>query len=84
MTIAMQIRDVPEEVRDRLAAQAKKQGQSLQSYLLALVITESEMLGKAQAFERTARFRTDLSALDPIGIIRHGRDEGAELDRVSP
>jgi hypothetical protein len=35
--VALQIRDVPEDVRDALAVQAKARGQSLQAYLLELV-----------------------------------------------
>ncbi|MEO3804322.1 hypothetical protein [Nonomuraea sp. B1E8] len=37
MSVALQIRDVPEPVRDALAARARAQGKSLQSYLLRLV-----------------------------------------------
>lgn len=35
--VALQIRDVPEDVRDILAREADERGQSLQAYLLALV-----------------------------------------------
>lgn len=35
--VALQIRGVPDEVRDALAEQARQNGQSLQAYLLALV-----------------------------------------------
>ena len=35
--VALQIRDVPDEVRDALVAQARQRGQSLQAYLLELV-----------------------------------------------
>nr|WP_156000074.1 hypothetical protein [Streptomonospora sp. PA3] len=37
----MQIRDVPEEVRDILADRAHRNGQSLQAYLHALVVREA-------------------------------------------
>ncbi|MDT0344559.1 FitA-like ribbon-helix-helix domain-containing protein [Streptomyces litchfieldiae] len=39
--VALQIRDVPEEVRDALAARARENGQSLQGFLLALVMREA-------------------------------------------
>jgi hypothetical protein len=39
--VALQIRDVPEDVRDTLAARARERGQSLQGFLLALVIREA-------------------------------------------
>jgi hypothetical protein len=42
--VALQIRDVPEEVRDVLVAQAKARGQSLQTYLLELVETQARRL----------------------------------------
>jgi hypothetical protein len=35
--VALQIRDVPDDVRDELVAQAQQRGQSLQAYLLDLV-----------------------------------------------
>jgi antitoxin FitA len=35
--VALQIRDVPDEVRDVLSREAEERGQSLQAYLLALV-----------------------------------------------
>jgi hypothetical protein len=39
--VALQIRDVPDEVRDRLAGAAERRGQSLQAYLLELVNAEA-------------------------------------------
>ena len=35
--VALQIRDVPDDVRDELMTQARRRGQSLQAYLLDLV-----------------------------------------------
>ncbi|GAA5064651.1 FitA-like ribbon-helix-helix domain-containing protein [Streptomyces similanensis] len=40
--VALQIRDVPDEVRAILADRAQQLGQSLQAYLLALVTSEAE------------------------------------------
>jgi hypothetical protein len=39
--VALQIRDVPEDVRDTLAARARENGQSLQGFLLSLVMREA-------------------------------------------
>lgn len=50
----MQIRDVPEEVRDALAAQAKARGQSLQSYLLELVEIQARRLRNTAVLDRFA------------------------------
>jgi len=41
MAVALQIRDVPEEIRDQLTAEARARGQSLQGYLLSLVTQEA-------------------------------------------
>ncbi|WP_163567435.1 hypothetical protein [Fodinicola feengrottensis] len=42
--VALQIRDVPIEVRDALAEQAQARGQSLQAFLLALVEREARRM----------------------------------------
>ncbi|MET8261790.1 hypothetical protein ACFYPG_29345 [Micromonospora sp. NPDC005553] len=52
--VAIQIRDVPEEVRDALAAQAKERGQSLQAYLLELVETQARRLRNTATLDRFA------------------------------
>jgi hypothetical protein len=83
MTVAMQIRDVPEDVRDLIAERAAEQGQSVQAYLLALVVHEAKVLRNGRAFERTAGRRVAIpSALNPEKIIREGRENGFEIDRV--
>jgi antitoxin FitA len=41
MSVALQIRDVPEDIRDALADLARQRGQSLQAFLLALVAREA-------------------------------------------
>jgi hypothetical protein len=58
MSVALQIRDVPESVRDVLAARARANGQSLQAFLLALVEAEAR---RSRNVELIARFedRTD-------------------------
>ncbi len=82
MSIALQIRDVPIEVRDAIAEQARRQGQSVQSYLLRLVEREARLLKNADLFDRTATLRVTLSpSADPVEIIREGRDRGFEVDR---
>ncbi|MDN5916282.1 MAG: hypothetical protein L0I76_14475 [Pseudonocardia sp.] len=39
--VAIQVRDVPEEIRDTLAAQAEAEGLSLQRYLLRLMAEQA-------------------------------------------
>ena len=81
MSVALQIRGVPEEVRDALADQAAKKGQSLQALLLALVTQQAKAASNADMFERTAKYRVDLSDWDLVALVREGRDGGFEIDR---
>ncbi|MER7460991.1 hypothetical protein [Micromonospora sp. NPDC126480] len=50
--VAIQIRDVPEDVRDALAAAAKARGQSLQAYLLELVQAQAKRLNNMSVLDR--------------------------------
>ncbi|MEV6128522.1 hypothetical protein AB0M05_17075 [Streptomyces violaceusniger] len=50
--VALQIRDVPDEVRDILAERARQLGQSLQGYLLDLVKGEAERAGNVALLQR--------------------------------
>ncbi|GAB3526513.1 FitA-like ribbon-helix-helix domain-containing protein [Arthrobacter monumenti] len=52
--VALQIRDVPDDVRQTLAERARARGQSLQAFLLSLV-------------EDEARRSTNLALLDRFG-----------------
>ncbi|MGH3489966.1 MAG: hypothetical protein ACRDP8_18915 [Actinopolymorphaceae bacterium] len=62
--VALQIRDVPEEVRDLLVEAAKARGQSLQGYLLALIEKEAGYLRNREIL-REAERRGDGSRLTP-------------------
>jgi len=57
--VALQIRDVPDDIRQTLADQAAARGQSLQSFLLTLVTDE-------------ARRSTNLALLKRFGDRRDG------------
>lgn len=52
--VALQIRDVPEDVRDALAVQARARGQSLQAYLLELVELQARRLRNRAVLDRFA------------------------------
>ncbi len=41
MTVAITIRDVPEDVRDALGEDARRQGQSLQAFLLGVLTRQA-------------------------------------------
>lgn len=70
--VALQIRDVPDEVRDSLAGLAAARGQSLQAFLLALVTDEARRSSNLALLDRFtdrrdgSRLSVDeiLSALD--------------------
>ena len=50
--VALQIRDVPDDVRDRLAELAQVRGQSMQALLLALVTEEARRSANVALLER--------------------------------
>jgi antitoxin FitA len=52
--VALQIRDVPPDVRDALAERAAANGQSLQTYLLALVEADARRGQNTQVLQRFA------------------------------
>ncbi|WP_222932832.1 FitA-like ribbon-helix-helix domain-containing protein [Nocardia yunnanensis] len=80
--MALQIRDVPDEVRDTLAEQAARRGQSLQAFLLGLVEREARLVHNEQMFAETADLRIEIpDDLSPETIIREGRERGFDLDR---
>jgi plasmid stability protein len=82
MTVALQIRDVPEEVRDALAQAAAARGQSMQSYLLDLVAEEARIAGVASIFADLAPHRVVIPAeLDAAAIVREARDGGSDIER---
>lgn len=84
MKKALQIRDVPHEVRDLLARRAAARNQSMQAYLLSLVEREARGLRNAESFDRTASHRVVIPPeLAPERLIREGREEGFEKDRHS-
>jgi plasmid stability protein len=66
--VAMTIRDVPERVRDELAARAAREGQSLQEYLRCLLVAVTEkptvgaVLSRARARVAATGVRVDPAA----------------------
>ena len=66
--VAVTIRDVPEQVRDELAARAAREGQSLQEYLRSLLVnvtakpTVGEVLARARARVAVTGVRLDPAA----------------------
>lgn len=71
------IRDVPEEVRDELAARARLSGRSLQEYLRAELVDLARRPDPdvliARARERTRRTSSHLSASQILALRDHDR-----------
>ncbi|MDR1186330.1 MAG: hypothetical protein LBK95_02555 [Bifidobacteriaceae bacterium] len=83
MTVALQIRNVPDDVRAVIARTAKERGQSLQAYLLQMVTDEARRAKNVELLHHFDGRRIDLSGEnDPVRIIREGRDGGFEIDRA--
>ncbi|WP_041259122.1 FitA-like ribbon-helix-helix domain-containing protein [Pseudofrankia inefficax] len=70
MVVALTIRNVPEEIRDELAARAARSGRSLQEYVLRQLI---DLASQPTAEDVIARARSRVQAtgtrLDPERII---------------
>ncbi len=66
--VALQIRDVPDDIRRTLAARAAARGQSLQSFLLALVTEEARRSTNLALLERFGG-RQDGSRLTSTQVI---------------
>ncbi len=64
--VALQIRDVPDDVRQKLSERARVQGQSLQGFLLSLVTAEAQRSANLALLERFAG-RNDGSQLTGAG-----------------
>ena len=82
--VAVQIRDVPEETRDQLAAEARRRGVSLQTYLrdtleeLARAQRRRAWMDEVEARAGAkVRSRRDAAARQSATeLIRRGREEG--------
>jgi plasmid stability protein len=77
MSVALQIKDVPEEVRDAIAARAAARGQSMQVYLRELLDREYRAERNRRLFDQLAPHRTlDLGVDRVVEYIRRGREDG--------
>jgi hypothetical protein len=76
MTIALQIKDVREEVRDAIAARAAARGQSMQVYLRELLEREFRAERNKRLFENLTPHRTlTLDVDEVVEYIRGGRED---------
>lgn len=69
MSVAITVRDVPNDVRDELAARAARAGQSLQEYLRAMLIDTvarprvDDVIARARARVRSTGVRVDAESI---------------------
>jgi len=77
--VALQIRDVPEDVRQALAERARARGQSLQAFLLSLVQDEARrstnlaLLGRFDGRDDGSRLPPS-QATEALDAVRAERD----------
>lgn len=69
MGVAITVRDVPDEVRDELAARAARSGRSLQEYVRGMLIDSvarppvDDVIARARARVTTTGVRVDANAI---------------------
>ncbi len=69
MTVAITIRDVPDEVHDELAARAARAGQSLQEYVRAMLVDATvrppvaDVIARARARVETTEVRVGAESI---------------------
>jgi plasmid stability protein len=69
MSVAITVRDVPDEVRDELASRAARAGKSLQEYLRGMLIdsaarpTVADVIARARARVTVTGARVDAEAI---------------------
>jgi antitoxin FitA len=88
MAVVLTIRDVPEEVRDLLAQQARERGQSLQAFLLAVLNRQADFCRNRQLLaeisqELDSGAGVDQDAPDAAELLAHARTERGLPDTAS-
>jgi len=78
MSVAITIRDVPDETRDKLAARAAEQGQSMQEYLRRQLIALATRSGNGEVLARIVAqnhaMPKRVSSEEIVRAIREDRD----------
>lgn len=78
---AIQIKDVPDEVRETLAAEAKRSGKSLQAYLLGLLEKEARFARNRAIVEQMPLPGATLSMEEIVAAVREARgDTGTDTE----
>lgn len=77
MSVAITVRDVPDSVRDELAARAARSGQSMQEYLRSVLIEKASRPSAADTIARARERVTATGSQVGAEVILSARD----LDR---
>ena len=75
MGVTITVHDVPEAVRDELAARAEREGLSLDDYLRARLV---ELASRTTAADAVAAIRARARAYPPFDAARVARDRDAD------
>lgn len=81
MPTLLQIRNVPDDIRQALKVRAAAEGESLNSYLLRVIAREVERPTAAEVFARAA-LRSERAATSALGSVDTARADNDE--RLSP
>ncbi|MGW5880338.1 FitA-like ribbon-helix-helix domain-containing protein [Nocardiopsis terrae] len=73
--VAIQIKDVPDEVREALAAEAKRSGKSLQAYLLGLLEKEARFARNREIVAQTPLPGAKLTVEEIVAAVREARGD---------
>lgn len=89
MAVVFTIRDVPEEVRDLLAQEARERGQSLQAFLLGVLRRQADFCRNRQLLVEIGQELDDgagaaRDAPDAAEIVAHARAARDLPDGASP
>lgn len=78
--VAIQIRDVPDAVRDVLARDARARGQSLQTYLLTVLQRQADAAQNAEFLRTWEPVRPRAGAID-VDVVDLIAEQRRERDR---
>jgi plasmid stability protein len=74
MSVAITVRDVPDEVRDELAARAARSGRSLQEYVRAMLVDAAAREPVEDVIARARRRVESTGSRLDSAVIIHARD----------
>lgn len=74
---AIQVKNVPDELHERLRRRAEGEGMTIGSYVLEVIERELALPSRRDWFERVRQLEP-VEGIDTAGLIREGREERME------